>query len=160
MRCCYNARKLSLELKMENLELHNSVIVALVIAGVVLLAVISYLIINQRKVARTRQELIGVNTELATKLALEQQSHEQQQQINCDLKTSLDGEQGTGRDLREALHSAEKSIQALKIEQQKDREFNQQRLQQFEESKKQLKIEFENLAGKIPGAPMVQAAGF
>ncbi len=134
---------------MQNIDLNNPVIVVLVIAGAILLAAIFYLIINQRKAARTQQGLIGVNTELATKLALEQQSHGQQQQINSELKTSLDDEQGKGHDLREALHSAEKNNQALKIEQQMDQEFNQQRLQQFEESKKQLKIEFENLAGKI-----------
>jgi len=134
---------------MENLDLHNPVIMALVIAGAVLLLAIIYITIKQRKAARVRQELVGANNELATKLALEQQSHEQQRQINSELKTSLDDEQGKGRDLREALHGAEKNVQVLKIEQQKDMEFNQQRLQQFEESKKQLKIEFENLAGKI-----------
>ena len=134
---------------MENLDLHNPVIMALVIAGAVLLLAIIYIIIKQRKAARVQQELIGANNELATKLALEQQSHEQQRQINSELKTSLDDEQGKGHNLREALHSAEKNVQALKIEQQMDLEFNQQRLQQFEESKKQLKIEFENLAGKI-----------
>ncbi len=134
---------------MENSELYNPLIVALVIAGAVLLSAIIYFIINHRKATRAQQEMIRLNTELATKLALEQQSHEQQQQINSDLRTSLDNEQGTGRELREALHAAEKSIQSLKIEQQKDQEFNQQRLEQFEESKKQLKVEFENLAGKI-----------
>ncbi len=134
---------------MEYLELDNPVIVALAIAGAVLLSAVIYFIINQRKATRAQQELIRANTELATQLALEQQSLEQQQQINSELRTSLGEEQGTGRELREALHAAEKRIQSLKIEQQKDQEFNQQRLQQFEESKKQLKVEFENLAGKI-----------
>ena len=134
---------------MENLDLHNPLFAALIITGAVLFLAIIYIIINQRKATRAQQEVADLNIALATKLALEQQSHDQQQQVNNDLKTSLDDEQSRGRELREALHGAEKSIQALKIEQQKDREFNQQRLQQFEESKKQLKIEFENLAGKI-----------
>ena len=134
---------------MEYLELHNPVIVALAIAGAVLLSAVIYFIINQRKAIRAQQELIGANTELATQLALEQQSLEQQRQINSELRTRLDEEQSAARELREALHAAEKSIQSLKIEQQKDQEFNQQRLQQFEESKQQLKVEFENLAGKI-----------
>jgi DNA recombination protein RmuC len=134
---------------MEYLELHNPVIVALAIAGAVLLSAVIYFIINQRKAIRAQQELVRANTELATQLALEQQSLEQQQQINSELRTRLDEEQSAARELREALHAAEKSIQSLKIEQQKDQEFNQQRLQQFEESKQQLKVEFENLAGKI-----------
>ncbi|RLA15610.1 MAG: DNA recombination protein RmuC [Gammaproteobacteria bacterium] len=134
---------------MAYLDLHNPLIVALIVTGAVLLLAIIFIIVKQRKAARVQQELIGANNEMATKLALEQQSHGQQQQINSELKTSLDDEQSKGHDLREALHSAEKNNQALKIEQQMDQEFNQQRLQQFEDSKKQLKIEFENLAGKI-----------
>ena len=131
------------------LDLHNPLVMALVATGAVLLLAIIFIIVKQRKAARVQQELIGANNEMATRLALEQQSHEQQRQINIELKTSLDDEQSKGHDLREALHSAEKNNQALKIEHQMDQEFNQQRLQQFEESKKQLKIEFENLAGKI-----------
>jgi len=134
---------------MPNIDLNNPVIVGLIIAGAILSLAVIYFMVNLRKTARIRQQLIGVNAELVTQLALERQSLEQQQQVNSDLKISLNDEQSTGRDLRESLHTAEKSIQALKIEQQKDQEFNQQRLQQFEESKKQLKIEFENLAGKI-----------
>jgi len=134
---------------MPDIDLNDPVIVALIIAGAILSLAVIYFIINQRKAVRARQQMIAVNAELVTQLALEQQSLEQQQQVNSDLKNSLNDEQNTGRDLRESLHNAEKSIQGLKIEQQKDQEFNQQRLQQFEESKKQLKIEFENLAGKI-----------
>ncbi len=80
---------------------------------------------------------------------LARQVQEQSQKNNEELKAGLSDEQQSGRDVIEKLHNAEKNIQALEIEQQKDREFNQKRLQQFEENKKQLKIEFENLAGKI-----------
>ncbi len=64
---------------MAYLDLHNPLIVALVITGAVLLLAIIFIIIKQRKAARVQQELIGANNEMATKLALEQQSHGQQQ---------------------------------------------------------------------------------
>jgi len=134
---------------MEFLDLNNPVILGLAIGGFVFLVVAIYFWSLQRQNAQDLQNLTEANSDLATNLALALQGQEQSQKLNDELKLSLGDEQLNSRDLKERLHSAEKSIQALEIEHQKDREFNEKRLQQFEESKKQLKIEFENLAGKI-----------
>ncbi len=134
---------------MEFLDLNNPVILGLAIGGFVFLVVAIYFWSLQRQNSRDLQNFTEANSDLATNLALALQGQEQSQKLNDELKVSLGDEQLNSRDLKENLHSAEKSIQALEIEHQKDREFNEKRLQQFEESKKQLKIEFENLAGKI-----------
>jgi len=134
---------------MEFLNLNNPVILGLAISGLVLLVIAAYFWSLQRQGSRDLQILTEANSDLATDLALARQSQEQLQKLNEELKISFSDEQQSSRDFNEKLHSAEKTIQALRIEQQKDQEFNEKRLQQFEESKKQLKIEFENLAGKI-----------
>jgi DNA recombination protein RmuC len=134
---------------MEILDLSNPVILALAISGLVFLLAAVYFWSLQRQNSQDLQNLTEANSDLATNLALARQAQEQSQKNNEELKASLSDEQQSGRDVTEKLHNAEKNIQALEIEQQKDREFNQKRLQQFEENKKQLKIEFENLAGKI-----------
>lgn len=134
---------------MEILDLNNPVILGLAISGLVLLAIAVYFWSLQRQSSRDLYILTEANSDLATDLALARQSQEQSHNLNEELKISLADEQASNRDFNETVHSAEKTIQALKIEQQKDLEFNEKRLQQFEESKKQLKIEFENLAGKI-----------
>jgi len=134
---------------MEFLDLNNPVILGLAIGGFVFLVVAIYFWSLQRQNAQDLQNLTEANSDLATNLALALQGQEQSQKLNDELKVSLGDEQLNSSDLKERLNSAEKSIQALEIEHQKDREFNEKRLQQFEESKKQLKIEFENLAGKI-----------
>jgi DNA recombination protein RmuC len=134
---------------MEILDLSNPVILALAISGLVFLVAAVYFWSLQRQNSRDLQNFTEANSDLATHLALARQGQEQSQKNNEELKSSLSDEQLSGRDVTEKLHNAEKKIQALEIEQQKDREFNEKRLQQFEENKKQLKIEFENLAGKI-----------
>jgi len=134
---------------MDFLDLNNPVILGLAISGLVLLVVAAYFWSLQRQGSRDLQILTEANSDLATDLALARQGQEQLQNLNEELKISFSDEQQSSRDFNEKLHSAEKTIQALRIEQQKDQEFNEKRLQQFEESKKQLKIEFENLAGKI-----------
>jgi DNA recombination protein RmuC len=134
---------------MEILDLNNPVILGLAISGLALFAIAAYFWSLQRQSSRDLVILTEANSDLATDLALARQSQEQSQNLNQELKISLADEQASNRDFNETVHSAEKTIQALKIEQQKDLEFNEKRLQQFEESKKQLKIEFENLAGKI-----------
>ncbi len=134
---------------MEFLDLSNPVILALAIGEFVFLLAAVYFWSLQRQNSQDLQNLTEANSDLATNLALARQAQEQSQKSNEELKASLSDEQQIGRDVFEKLHNAEKNIQALEIEQQKDREFNQKRLQQFEENKKQLKIEFENLAGKI-----------
>ena len=134
---------------MELFDLNNPVILGLAISGLVFFVVAIYLWSLQRQSSRDLQNLSEANSDLATSLALARQSQQQSQKLNEELRITLGEEQLGRRELTEKLHNAEKAIQVLKIEQQKDQEFNQQRLQQFEESKKQLKIEFENLAGKI-----------
>ena len=134
---------------MEFLDLNSPVILGLAISGLVLLVVAAYFWSLQRQGSRDLQILTEANSDLATDLALARQGQEQLQNLNEELKISFSDEQQSSRDFNEKLHSAEKTIQALRIEQQKDQEYNEKRLQQFEESKKQLKIEFENLAGKI-----------
>jgi DNA recombination protein RmuC len=134
---------------MEFLDLNNPVILGLAIGGFVFLVVAIYFWSLQRQNSQDLQNLSEANSDLATNLALALQGQEQSQKLNDELKASLGDEQLNSRDLKERLHSAEKAVQALEIEHQKDREFNEKRLQQFEESKKQLKIEFENLAAKI-----------
>ena len=66
-----------------------------------------------------------------------------------ELKARLTQDAQRIDELRESLHNAEKDNRALKIEQQKDRELSEQKLKQFEQGREQLKVEFENLAGKI-----------
>ena len=134
---------------MEFLDLNNPVILGLAISGLVLLMIAAYFWSLQRQGSRDLQILTEANSDIATDLALARQGQEQLQKLNEELKISFSDEQQSNRDFNEKLHSAEKTIQTLRIEQQKDQEFNEKRLQQFEESKKQLKIEFENLAGKI-----------
>jgi len=134
---------------MEILDLNNPVILGLAISSLVLLAIAAYFWSLQRQSSHDLVILTEANSDLATDLALSRQSQEQSQILNEELKTSLGDEQASNRKFNERVHIAEKIIQALKIEQQKDQEFNQKRLQQFEENKKQLKIEFENLAGRI-----------
>jgi len=134
---------------MEILDLNNPVTLGLAISSLVLLAIAAYFWSLQRQSSRDLHILTEANSDLATDLALARQSQEQSQNLNEELKISLSDEQQSNRDFNERVHGAEKTVQALKIEQQKDHEFNEKRLQQFEENKKQLKIEFENLAGKI-----------
>ena len=134
---------------MEILNFNNPVILGLAISSLVLLAIAAYFWSLQRQSSHDLVILTEANSDLATDLALSRQSQEQSQNLNEELKTSLGDEQASNREFNQRVHIAEKIIQALKIEQQKDQEFNEKRLQQFEESKKQLKIEFENLAGKI-----------
>ena len=134
---------------MEFLDLNNPAILGLAISGLVLLLVAIYFWSLQRQSAQDLQNFTDANSDLATNLALARQGEDQLQRRHDEVKVGLHDEQLNSRNLNLSLHSAEKEIQSLKIEQQKDREFNEQRLQQFEESKKQLKIEFENLAGKI-----------
>ncbi len=73
----------------------------------------------------------------------------QVQNSNRDLRTRLETSQRNEYSLRENLHSAEKDGQARQSELEKERALAAQKFQQFEENRKQLKIEFENLASKI-----------
>jgi DNA recombination protein RmuC len=134
---------------MEILDLSNPVILGLAICVLVLLTVAVYIGSLQRQSARDLKNLTEANSDIATHLALARQAQELSQKSSDELKNSLTDEQQNSQDLTDKFHHSEKTVQALRIEQQKDHEFNEKRLLQFEENKKQLKIEFENLAGKI-----------
>jgi DNA recombination protein RmuC len=66
-----------------------------------------------------------------------------------EMKTRLETTLQTEYSLRESLHAAEKKIQALELKLEKERELSAQKIEQFEANRKQLKVEFENLANRI-----------
>lgn len=134
---------------MENLEPNQIVLLAAAIAGLVVIGITLYFRSAQKQIDRDQSELNASKNDLEIRLALSQQSEEQLHQQVQELKSGLDQDQQRINEMRESLHTAEKDNRALKIEQQKDRELSEQRLKQFEENREQLKVEFENLAGKI-----------
>jgi DNA recombination protein RmuC len=69
----------------------------------------------------------------------------QYQTANRDLRIGLEAARQSESELRDRLHEAEKHAQALQIELSHERK----RLGQIEETRKQLKLEFENLANRI-----------
>jgi DNA recombination protein RmuC len=73
----------------------------------------------------------------------------QYQNSNRQLQSRLDNTQHSEHSLRESLHAAEKSGQQKQLQLEKERELGAQKIEQFEENRRQLKIEFENLANKI-----------
>lgn len=73
------------------------------------------------------------------------QSHNSRNEMKNQLETTLQSEYS----LRESLHAAEKETQALKLKLEKERELSAQKIEQFEANRKQLKVEFENLANRI-----------
>ena len=89
------------------------------------------------------------NNDLDRQLALKTQAFEQLEQQYQESKTSLVDLQKRVDTLQQNLHNSERANQALKIEQEKDRQMSEQKLAQLEENRKQLKIEFENLANNI-----------
>lgn len=121
---------------MENLAPDQVVLIA-VIAGLVLLGAVIYFRSMQKR------------NNLGISLALAQQSEAQLQQQVQELKTSLEQTQQRINEQGDILNRTEQDNRALKIEQQKDREMSEQKLKQFEQGREQLKVEFENLAGKI-----------
>jgi len=66
-----------------------------------------------------------------------------------ELKVNLEAARLRENELRDALHEAEKHAQSLQMELTKERELVEQKIEQFDHSRKQLKIEFENLANRI-----------
>jgi DNA recombination protein RmuC len=73
----------------------------------------------------------------------------QYQNSNRELQTRLDTTRHSENSLRESLHAAEKNGQEKQLQLEKERELGAQKIEQFEENRRQLKIEFENLANKI-----------
>jgi len=65
------------------------------------------------------------------------------------LKSRLESSQQQEQALRDQLHDAALDMQSLQSGLEKERELGEQKMQQFEDSRKALKIEFENLANKI-----------
>ena len=68
---------------------------------------------------------------------------------NLELKGRLEEALSNELDLREQLHAAEISVQQKQADLQQERALAAQKIEQFETSRKQLKVEFENLANRI-----------
>ena len=73
----------------------------------------------------------------------------QAQQANREFRQELETARRVELELREALHESEKQAQGLQHELTAERRLIGQQLEQFENSRKQLKTEFENLANRI-----------
>jgi DNA recombination protein RmuC len=73
----------------------------------------------------------------------------QYQNANRELQSRLETSQHHEHSLRESLHESEKNTQEKQLLLEKERELGAQKIEQFEENRRQLKIEFENLANKI-----------
>ena len=73
----------------------------------------------------------------------------QYQNSNRVLISRLETTQRSEYSLRESLHKADINVQAKQSQLEKERELSTQKILQFEKSREQLKVEFENLANKI-----------
>ena len=73
----------------------------------------------------------------------------QYQVANRELKLNLEVARQAELELRDAVHESEKRAQGLQMELTKERELVAQKIEQFEANRKQLKLEFENLANRI-----------
>ncbi|MFT5503258.1 MAG: DNA recombination protein RmuC [Gammaproteobacteria bacterium] len=93
----------------------------------------------------TTDKIILLNTEIA----LANQRLEQTQLRIEELKQEQLTDKQSKDDLHNKLLQSERNNQILKVEQEKESEFNQHRIIQFEESRNQLKLEFEKLAGDV-----------
>lgn len=100
--------------------------------------------------AITNAELIWVITGLAGLVLIGLlYGLRQYHNANLELKNRLELSQQTEHELREDLHAAEISVQRKQLDLEKERELAAQKIAQFEENRKQLKIEFENLANRV-----------
>jgi len=73
----------------------------------------------------------------------------QYQVANRELKLNLEVARQSELELRDAVHESEKYAQSLQMELTKERELVEQKIEQFEANRRQLKLEFENLANRI-----------
>ena len=89
------------------------------------------------------------NNQLKIEFALTQQRLQQSEHLNQQLKLALEAERTRLSESQQLLNEAEKANLKLRGDLQKEHELSTQKLDQFEQNRKQLKIEFENLAGKI-----------
>ena len=113
------------------------------------LAVITIIALIMRHYSARLKAQSNINNQLETSLALKTQAYDQLEQSLQETRLSLQQLQQQSQSLNEELHNSDKTIQALRLEMQSERKLSEQKLQQFEEQRKQLKVEFENLANQI-----------
>jgi len=116
---------------------------------IIAIAVIAIIWLVVRHYSAQLLSAFAQNNDLDRQLALKSQAFDQLEQQFQENKADLVNQQQRADTLQQNLYSSERTNQALKIEQEKDREMSEQKLAQFEENRKQLKIEFENLANEI-----------
>ena len=119
------------------------------LACIIILMLVRYFSQRIKQAELDQKNLAEQNNELTTQLALKEQSLTQLQSQHQESKSISSKLESRNHELQQNLHNSEKANQALKMELQKEQEMSAQKLQQFEESRKQLKIEFENLANDI-----------
>lgn len=119
-----------------------------ILIAVVALAVVAVLLVAWYFSSKLGK-IVESNNELVKNLALTEQELSQLRSQHEEVKFSRDELSDRNQGLLQTLHNLEKANQSLAMELEKDRELSEQKLQQFEESRKQLKIEFENLANDI-----------
>jgi DNA recombination protein RmuC len=134
---------------MEAIPPHYFVIIAVAAIASLLIYSAVRLRILQKKLSLQNEALTESNHQLETELALAKQREGQSQQLNQALRQSLDIEQIQLKESQQSLVESEKISLKLKADLQREQALSDQKLAQFEESKIQLKVEFENLAGKI-----------
>lgn len=134
---------------MEIFQHTNIVILAAAIALLMTILLVLRSRARQKINATELQSLIDSNHQIETELALVSQKLDQAEHANQEFRQNLAAAQSQSQKLQQALHNAEKANQLLQSNLQKNLELSDQKFAQFEENKKQLKIEFENLAGRI-----------
>jgi DNA recombination protein RmuC len=100
-------------------------------------------------ISTERQKITDEVNLLKTEFALANQRVEQAQFRVEELKQEQQSEKQCAEGLHNKLLQSEKNNQTLIVEREKEREFNKQRVVQFEESRRQLKLEFEKLASDV-----------
>jgi DNA recombination protein RmuC len=125
-----------------------------VIAAIAAVALLAILLTGRfqrlQKLAILKFEtLTESNNQLKTEFALTQQRLQQSEHLNQQLKLALEVERTRLSESQQLLNESEKTNLKSKGDLQKEHELSTQKLDQFEQNRKQLKIEFENLAGKI-----------
>jgi DNA recombination protein RmuC len=133
----------------EAIEPYYFVIIAVAAIALLLIYLTGRFRALQKKATLQNEVLLESNHQLETELALTKQREGQTQQLNQALRQSLEIEQVQLKKSQQSLNEFEKISLKLKGDLQKEQALSDQKLAQFEENKIQLKVEFENLAGKI-----------
>tara|TARA_B110000090_G_scaffold13212_2_gene13205 strand:- start:1254 stop:2690 length:1437 start_codon:yes stop_codon:yes gene_type:complete len=134
---------------MEAIEPYNFLITAIAIIATLLIYLTGRSRALQKKATLQNEALIVSHHQLETELALTKQREAQLQQLNQALKQGLETEQIQLKESLQRLSESEKNSLKLDGDLQKEKALSDQKLAQFEENKRQLEVEFENLAGKI-----------